>query len=368
MKTLQPKFFRVLTLFLLVMVAGGLVWTQASVSPAAAQEPNGEEPVLTVLVIPEGDAMGIASVGAPPVFEVGDIFRVSIVALGVADPGIFGSQFEITFNKDHLAAVEGSLTSGTALEPVVVAVSNIDNDNDVGLVQYAASRQGDVDNVPGNVVLATLRFEAVGPTEPPEGQTTVLHLQNVKLGAKGGIDVPVGGLVDLEVIIVEPGGGGGPDEGDIAGNVQVESRAADNQAGHTVSAVGTVEGPFEVLTESNGNFVISDAPADTYTVTADRAGFLAASCVDVVHAADALTSLADVALLAGDVFDDDDAKVIDIADAAAIGLVFGSTTPGEVADLNADGVVDVLDLVLMGVNFGQTSEANPWVCQMPAEL
>jgi hypothetical protein len=52
----------------------------------------------------------------------------------------------------------------------------------------------------------------------------------------------------------------------------------------------------------------------------------------------------------------------------AIGLVFGSTTPGEVADLNADGVVDVLDLVLMGVNFGQTSAGNPWVCQLPTEL
>ena len=363
MKILQPKLFRVLTLFLLVMVAGGLVWTQASVSPAAAQEPNGEEPVLTVLVIPEGDAMGIASVGAPPVFEVGDIFRVSIVALGVEDPGIFGSQFEVTFNTDHLAAIEGSLTSGTVLEPVVVAVSNIDNA--AGLVQYAASRQGDVDNVPGNVVLATLRFEAVGPTEPPEGQTTVLHLQDVKLGAKGGIDVPVGGLVDLEVIIVEPGGGGGPDEGDIAGNVQVESRAADNQAGHTVSAAGTVEGPFEVLTESNGDFVISDAPADTYTITANSSGFLAASCADVVHAADALTSLDSISLLAGDI---DDSGNIDVTDAVAIGSVFGSTTPGEVADLNADGVVDVLDLVLMGVNFGLTSVGNPWVCQLPTEL
>ena len=166
-------------------------------------------------------------------------------------------------------------------------------------------------------------------------------------------------------IIAEPGGGGGPGEGDIAGNVQVESRAADNQAGHTVSAAGTVEGPFEVLTESNGDFVISDAPADTYTITANSSGFLAASCADVIHAADALTSLDSVSLLAGDI---DDSGNIDVTDAVAIGSVFGSTTPGEVADLNADGVVDVLDLVLMGVNFGQTSAGNPWVCQLPTEL
>ena len=70
-------------------------------------------------------------------------------------------------------------------------------------------------------------------------------------------------------------------------------------------------------------------------------------------------------MLAGDI---DDSGNIDVTDAVAIGSVFGSTTPGEVADLNADGVVDVLDLVLMGVNFGQTSAGNPWVCQLPTEL
>ena len=356
MTLMLKKFCRVLTFALILTMLGGLVWIQASASPALAQAPDGEEPVLTVLVIPEGDALGVASIGAPPVFEVGDTFRVSIVALGVEDPGIFGSQFEVTFDTNHLAAVEGSLISGSALEPVVVAVSNIDNA--AGLVQYAASRQGDVDNVPGNVVLATLRFEAVGPTEPPEGQTTVIHLQNVKLGAKGGIDVPIGGLVDLEVIIVE--GGIEPGAGDIAGNVTVESRAADNQAGHSVTAEGGVAGTLTTATEFNGDFLISDAPADTYTVTARSPGFLAAACADVVHTSEALTSLESVSLLAGDI---DDSGEIDITDAVAIGGVFGSTTPGEVADLNADGIVDILDLVLMAVNFGQTSAGNPWLCQ-----
>jgi len=75
-----------------------------------------------------------------------------------------------------------------------------------------------------------------------------------------------------------------------------------------------------------------------------------------------LTSLAGVTLLAGDIVDDE-AKAIDITDAVAIGSVFGSTAPDEVADLNVDGIVDILDLILMSVNFGQTSEANPWICQ-----
>ena len=347
------KLLRILTLALVVAALGGVIWTQSSVSPALAQGPD-DEPSLSILIVPEGDSFSIASVGTPPVFSVGDIFRVSIVALGVADPGIFGGQFEITYDTAHLAAVDGSLVPGTAMEPVVVAVSNIDAA--AGLVQYAASRQGNLDNLAGNVVLATLRFEAVGPTEPPEGQTTVIHLQNVKLGAKGGIEVPVSGLVDLEVIIKPDETAG---EGDITGNVKVEARAADNQAGHEVTATGDLGGVLTAATDTNGDFLINNAPADTYAVTANSPGFLAATCTGVVHTTDALTTLNEVTLLAGDINGD---NVIDITDAVAIGAVFGSTDP-EVADLNADGVVDILDLILMAANFGQDSAGNPWVCQ-----
>ncbi|MEW5957222.1 MAG: dockerin type I domain-containing protein [Chloroflexota bacterium] len=347
------KLLRILTLTLVVAALEGLIWSQAPASPALAQGP-GDEPTLAILIVPDGDGFTIAGVTPAPVFTVGDTFKVSIVALGVADPGIFGGQFEVAYNTEHLAAIEGSLLPGTAMEPVVVAVSNINAAE--GLVQYAASRQGDLDNLSGNVVLATLRFEAVGPTEPPEGQTTVIHLQNVKLGAKGGIEVPVAGLVDLEVIIRADDVA---EEGDITGNVTVEARAADNQAGHEVSAAGDLGGLLADTTDANGDFLINNAPADTYTVTADSPGFLAATCTGVVHTTTALTTLADVTLLAGDI---DGNGSIDITDAVAIGAVFGSADP-QAADLNLDGVVDILDLILMAANFGQTSVANPWVCQ-----
>ncbi len=356
----RNKFCRVLTFTLALVVLSSMVWIQASVSPVAAQAPETEETVLSILIIPEGEKFSIASVGTPPVFEVGDIFKVSIVALGVTDPGIFGSQFELTYDTSHLAAVDGSLASGLAMEPVVIARSLIDPAE--GLVAYAASRQGDIDNLSGNVVLATLRFEAVGPTGPPEGQTTVIHLQNVKLGAKGGIEVPVGGLVDLEVIIVDSNV---PGQGDIAGKVTVEGRAADNQADHTITAVNSASEILTSTTDANGDFLINNAPADTYTLTADSPGFLAATCAEVAHSAETLTSLTDVVLLAGDI---DDNSEIDITDAVAIGTVFGSTTLGEVADLNADSVVDILDLILMAANFGQTSVDNVWTCQLPVEL
>lgn len=350
-----------LPLFLaLVLALVSMVWVQASISPVAAQEPTTDETGMSVQIITVED-LGVAEISGAPVFDIGDTFKVSIVAENVEDPGIFGSQFEISFEADYLNVVDGSLVSGVEIEPVVMAVNEIDNE--AGVVKYAASRQGDLDNLVGNVVLATLSFEAVGATEPPEGQTTAIHLVSAKLGAKGGIEVPVAGLVDLDVIIREDNGGGGNGEGDMVGNVIVEGRAADNQAGHSVTAMGDLGGELSAATDAVGDFLIENAPADTYAMTANSEGFLAAACTGVEHVADALTTLAGVALLAGDI---DDSGAIDITDAVAIGSAFGSTDPGEISDLNADGVVDILDLILMSVNFGQTSADNPWVCQPPA--
>jgi len=341
---MQNKFFRTIsTLAVIIVVLSIVGWVQVP-QVAQAVPPAQEDPVgLSV------------EVTGPSSVAVGDTFTVDVVANNIPDPGIYGYQFVLNWDNTVFSPV------GVTTNPdfPILAVTALGDTS----YEIAASREGDVPDLTGPLTLVTLEIQANAVTDP---ESSLLYLNGVKLGRRGGVDVPVDSVVDLEVVVVEDGGGG-PGDGDIAGNVQVEARAADNQAGHTVSAAGTVEGPFEVLTESNGDFVICDAPADTYTVTADRAGFLAASCVDVVHAADALTSLAGVTLLAGDVVDDED-KVINITDAVAIGLVFGSTTPGEVADLNADGVVDVLDLVLMGVNFGQTSAGNPWVCQLPTEL
>ena len=104
--------------------------------------------------------------------------------------------------------------------------------------------------------------------------------------------------------------------------------------------------------------------AHTYSLLADSAGFLAASCDGVAHGTD-LTTLEPVVLLAGDIDGD---GVIDITDAVAIGTAFGSTAEGEVANLNQDTAVDILDLILMAANYGQTSAENPWVCQLVTEL
>jgi hypothetical protein len=306
--------------------------------------------------------LSLSAIGPTPVFDVGDKFKISIVAEGVTDPGIFGSQFQVNFEPEFLNAEEGSFVSGPAMSPVVVAVASVDNG--AGLASWAASRQGDVDNVSGDVVLATLTLEAMAPTEPPEGATTPITLTEVKLGRKGGIDVPIAGLQGLEVIIRDDGTI--PGKGDIVGTVTVEGRGEDQQAGHSVQANGTSE--FEEFTNEVGFFFFNNVPDDTYTMVANSAGFLKATCEGVVHTMDALTELADVQLLAGDIDDD---GVIDITDAVAIGAVFGDPSTPEaplVPDLNIDGVVDILDLILMSANYEQTSEGNPWVCELPDQL
>jgi len=359
MHTNQKSFYRYLVISLgLFLAVGSLLWLQGAASPAAAQEPT--DTIDLSLQILLDDEASASAIGTTPVFNVGDVFKISIVAEGVTDPGIFGSQFEVVYDTEFLQAVDGSLVSGPNMEPVVIAVSDFNLEG--GVVSWAASRQGDVENLSGDVVLATLSIEAIAPTEPPEGTTTTIDLQNVKLGAKGGIEVPVSGLVPLDVIIRDDGTI--PGKGDIVGNVTVEGRAADNQAGHTVTAVGALGGELSDETDTDGFFFINNAPADTYTLTADSPGFLAAVCEGVAHTMDALTTLDDVNLLAGDI---DGSGEIDITDAVAIGTVFGSTA-GEVADLNIDGVVDILDLILMAANFGETSEGNPWICELGTEL
>lgn len=333
-------------------------------SPEPTGEPTGEptseptaepttepttEPTAEPTSEPTAEPTGLTlEVTGPTAVTVGDTFEVSVVAKNIPDPGIFGYQFWLNWDDTVLSPVSGTLVLSSDF-PL-----QAQKDVSANQLKLAASREGDVADLTGPLTLLTWTFQANSATAP---DATTLSLAEWKVGRKGGIDVPVAQVIDLAVVVeaVEV-----PGVGDIVGNVTGQGRAADNQADHEVTAVGDLGGVLTDLTDANGDFWLNDAPADTYDVTANRAGFLAATCQDVAHTADVLTSLTNVIMLAGDI---DSSGNIDITDAVAIGTVFGSTTPDEVADLNADGEVDILDLILMAANFGQTSAANPWVCQ-----
>jgi hypothetical protein len=62
--------------------------------------------------------------------------------------------------------------------------------------------------------------------------------------------------------------------------------------------------------------------------------------------------------VSGDIDGDD---VVDITDATAVGVGFGSTGPDLMADINRDEVVDIFDLILVSVNFGETGPQT-WEC------
>lgn len=321
----------IIALGILILVFSSVGWAQppqlAQALPPAQTEPAG----LTV------------EVTGPVSVTVGSTFEVNVVASNIPDPGIFGYQFTLNWDDTVLAPVSGTLTLNSDFS--VVAKSEVGATD----ILVAASREGDVADLTGPLTLLSWTFQANTVTDP---DATSLTLNGVKLGRKGGLEVPVEAVIGLDVVVTE-GDGGGDESGDILGNVTVEGRAADNQAGHTI----TDGASLSTTTAANGDFVLADALFGTYDLTANSPGFLAATCEGVDHSVDP-TTLDAVVLLAGDINDD---GTIDITDAVAIGLVFG--TADEVSDLNDDGQVDILDLILMAVNFGQTSAGNPWACQ-----
>lgn len=124
--------------------------------------------------------------------DAAQLFTVDIAIRNIVPPGVFGAQFRLVYLPDDLTIVK------IAPNPeLLVALES--SDNEVGRLDFAASRQEDVPNFTEDVVFVAVTFMA----KPVIKQvTTTLALQNVKLGAKGGIDVPAS-TRDLRVV-VEP--------------------------------------------------------------------------------------------------------------------------------------------------------------------
>jgi hypothetical protein len=306
--------------------------------------------LLLAMVLPQaalagplatGSAMSVEVLGPTEVAE-GDEFEVSVTVKEVS--GLFGGQFELSFDPTYLEAVDGSLEPGAAMEPSVVGVREIDNV--AGSISFAVSRRGDVDELSGNIVLATVRFVALVPT-----QATTISIGDVLLGDKYAREVPYGYIQDLTLAITGVAGA------TVQGQVTLEGRSTGFWDGTEVTIDGTT---FNATTGPDGNFEFVDVPPGTYTFRADADGYLEAVCENLEVVAP-LTMLISVELVAGDVNGD---GIIDIVDAVAIGAAFGDPESNPAADLNADGAVNVLDLILMSVNFGAEAP-TVWACLDP---
>jgi hypothetical protein len=293
----------------------------------------------TQVEIPFGLTLAISG---PASVNVGDTFEIQVVFNNPSPAGVFGYQFGLTWNNAAVTPVEPAPT----LSPEFPLIAQ--NDVGSGQLAVAASRQGDVPDLPGSLTLLTWRFQAVASTAVDSAR---FELIAPTLGQKDGTELPLEAVTPLAVVVVEPA----PQRGSLLGQVQVEGRAPGSQANINILIN---ESGLAVAAAPGGEFTFADVDFGAYTLTASSPGFLRATC-NVTHQSE-LTTLTSLTLLAGD-FNDD--GVIDVADAAALGLFIGSGGPGAVADLNVDGAVNVLDLILLAVNFGQSAAAQPWLCQ-----
>ncbi len=317
-------------------------------TPPPADTPTPPPPVDTPTPPPSTPApqpgnvvVSISANGSSSV-TVGDEFEVKIMAQGAdAASAIYGAQFKLNFPPDHLNVVAGTLQPSAAMSPRVIAVSEIDNDE--GMVQLAYSRQGDVEGLTGDVILATVRFRAVSATDEAE---LSLSEDALILGTKAADSIPVS-INDLEVSIVDPGSS----TATVSGNIALEGKT--DHSGATVLLQGT---SFLAITDSSGNYSLSNVAEGTYaTIEADAPGRLRAICTDKAVSAP-ITELNAVTLLSGDLNGDD---LIDISDATTVGVDFG--TSNNRSDLNGDGTVNVLDLILVAKNYG-TNGPSDWTC------
>ena len=317
----------------------------------------------------------------------GEMFNVAVQAQGVNGGGVYGAQLEITYDPTKITVDNSQVNADL---PFVV-LNNIDDE--AGKISVVASRQGDVPGLTGNVTLLTL---AVTVASGASGQAA-FSFENQKLGNPDAIAfevipqsyaVSIGGASPSPTPTTQPTATPTPTTepsvtptpttepttepsvtptteptteptsepglANVQGQVSLMGQSSDDSSG----AVVTIDDSSQnATTDAAGNFSIADVTTGPHTsITVDAPGYLPAVCTAPIISAPT-TSLAAVILRSGDVNDD---ALVDISDAAAVGINIGVSGSGLATDINRDGVVDILDIILVSVNFGQGSQT--WNC------
>jgi hypothetical protein len=276
----------------------------------------------------------------------GDTFDVKVVVQSVLYPGgLFGGQFKVSFDNEVLELVDTGVGAGSSMGsdlvevPVDVAAANASGLSSL----YGVSRKDSAPELTGNVELAVLHLKWKEDAQPIQGEFYCLELTDVALGDRDAKSISFN-TEPIKFKCTPPSQGAL-----VKGFAYVW---AQDHSGSTVT-VDTKSG----TTDSSGYYEVLAVPMGDYTATADAEGYLSAFCSEAkIHWA--TTVLREVKMVPGDV---DGNEVIDIVDAAAIGLVFGQSTEDKSVDLNRDGVVDIYDLILLARHFGMEGPTD-WVC------
>ncbi len=347
-------------------------------TPTPTGEPTGEpteEPTITptttptATTTPEPGEMSLVATG-PASVAAGEVFSVTVEAQDIDETGLYGFQFELNYDPALMAV------SNVQVDPAFSFVVINTVDNTTGQIQVAASRQGNVAGLTGDVPLVTFDATAVGASGTAE-----FSFSNAKLGNPQAQALDI--TTQVYVVVIEPEvtptptgepteeptptPTGEPTEeptptpttepgtATVTGQVILAGRSGNDWSGATVTVDDSSQ---SATTGSDGNFTITNVtPGVHSSITADAPGYMPAVCTSPTIS-EPTTALAAVSLLSGDVNDD---NVVDVADAAAVGMSFGLTGPGLAADINQDGIVDIFDIILASVNFGAT-EPTAWTC------
>ena len=181
------------------LALAALVWLLSATTGVQASKLS-----QTILITPDSSPVQAPSgltveVTGPSEVNVGGTITLEVVASNIPDPGIFGYQFELNWDPAVFSPVPGTLSLNPDFP--VVAQQNVTD----GLAEIAVSREGDVGDLPGPLTLLTVDVQANAATEPDASSFT---LTNVKLGRKGGIDVPVDSIINLDVVVTDVPTGG----------------------------------------------------------------------------------------------------------------------------------------------------------------
>jgi len=140
--------------------------------------------------------------------------------------------------------------------------------------------------------------------------------------------------------------------GGIVGKAYLQGRSDHSGVTITVGDTG-----MQGVSAADGSYAVAGAPPGAYVVEVTMPCYLYARRENVT-VEDAITTLPDVTLLAGDANSD---GVVNIFDLVIVGGNYTkSIPPGDPrADINGDGVVNIFDLVLVGTNYTKTAP-GPW--------
>ncbi|MBN1995430.1 MAG: hypothetical protein JW953_22265 [Anaerolineae bacterium] len=149
-------------------------------------------PTLTSTPSPTPGENQVTAEG-PDQVEADQLFTAVVAIKNIIPPGVFGAQFSLVYEPEYLAIVD--LTPNPELLVIVKLI-----DNQVGQMDFAASRREGAPNFTEDVIFVTLTFKAKPVSQAVAAR---IKVENVKLGAKGGIEVPAT-TRDL-TIVIRPG-------------------------------------------------------------------------------------------------------------------------------------------------------------------